>query len=32
LVERGFMQVKRYDWQKTAQETLRVYENILGND
>lgn len=31
LIERGFNRVKRYNWEKTAEETLRVYENILQN-
>lgn len=29
LVERGLVWVKRYTWQKTAQATLRIYEQLL---
>ena len=29
LVQRGFKWVKRYDWRKTAEKTLMIYENVL---
>jgi len=29
LRERGLKWVKKYNWKKTAEETLRIYENIL---
>lgn len=28
LIEKGFERVKKYDWWKTAEETLSIYENI----
>jgi glycosyltransferase involved in cell wall biosynthesis len=30
LIERGFLRAKNYNWQKTAEQTLRVYQNVLG--
>jgi len=30
LAKRGYEQVKKYDWRKTAQETLKVYEDVLN--
>lgn len=29
LIKKGFAQVKRYSWEKTARETLKVYEETL---
>ncbi len=29
-VKNGFKQVKLYSWDKTAQETLKVYESLIG--
>lgn len=29
LAEKGFEQIKKYDWKKTAEETLRIYRSIL---
>lgn len=29
LIEKGFEQVKKYNWGKMAKETLRVYKNIV---
>jgi len=29
LIERGLSQVKKYDWKKTAQKTINVYQNSL---
>ncbi len=29
LIQKGFSQVKKYDWQKMAEETMRIYEKIL---
>lgn len=29
LVKRGFEQVKKFSWEKTAQETIRVYEEMV---
>jgi glycosyltransferase involved in cell wall biosynthesis len=31
LVEKGFAQVKKYSWQKCAEETLRVYQECVEN-
>ena len=28
--QRGFIQAKKFDWKKTAQETLAVYEDVVG--
>jgi glycosyltransferase involved in cell wall biosynthesis len=28
LVERGFEQVQRFSWRQTAQETLRILEEV----
>jgi glycosyltransferase involved in cell wall biosynthesis len=28
LIEKGFKQVKKFSWEKTAKETLRVYEKV----
>jgi len=28
LIQKGFEQIKKYNWQKTAQETLKVYSMI----
>jgi glycosyltransferase involved in cell wall biosynthesis len=28
LIEKGFERVKKYSWQKTAEETLEIYKNI----
>jgi glycosyltransferase involved in cell wall biosynthesis len=28
LIQKGFEQIKKYNWQKTAQETLEVYSTI----
>lgn len=30
LIERGFAQAKKYSWEKTAEETLKVYKRVLG--
>ena len=32
LIKKGFAQAKKYSWQKMAEETLAVYEDILGRD
>ena len=29
MIEKGFIQVKKYSWQKLAEETLRIYNNCL---
>jgi len=31
LIARGFKQVKKYSFQKTAEETLNIYQKILTN-
>jgi len=31
LIQRGAHLVKKYTWQKTAENTLRIYQNVLGN-
>ena len=31
LVKKGYLQIKKYSWQRTAQQTHRVYENALGS-
>jgi len=31
LVEKGLIQVKKYNWDKTAKETLEVYKEILND-
>ena len=31
LVQRGYNQVNKYSWTKTAQETLNVYNSVLKN-
>ncbi|MBU4285217.1 glycosyltransferase family 4 protein [Patescibacteria group bacterium] len=28
LIQKGFEQIKKYNWQKTAQETLEIYSTI----
>ncbi|MCA9364401.1 MAG: glycosyltransferase family 4 protein [Candidatus Moranbacteria bacterium] len=28
--QKGFIQAKKFDWKKTAQETLAVYEDVVG--
>jgi len=30
LVENGFMNVRRFDWRNTAEQTLAVYQRALG--
>lgn len=30
LVERGLLEAKKYNWQKTAKETLEVYKEVLA--
>lgn len=30
LIEKGLQQVQKYSWEKTARETLAVYEKVLG--
>ncbi len=30
LIQNGYAQIKKYSWQKMAQETLTVYEDLLG--
>jgi glycosyltransferase involved in cell wall biosynthesis len=30
LVEKGFMNVRRFDWRNTAEQTLAVYQRALG--
>lgn len=30
LVEKGFMNVRRFDWRNTAEQTLAVYERAMG--
>lgn len=30
LIKTGFEQVKRYSWQKMAEETLEIYDNVLN--
>lgn len=32
LLEKGFLNVGRYSWRKTARETLNVYEKVLAQD
>jgi len=32
LIEAGFRQVRKYSWQKMAQETLRVYQSVLASN
>ncbi len=29
--EKGFAQVKKFDWEKTARETLKVYKSLIKN-
>ncbi len=29
LIEKGFLQIKKFSWKETAAQTLRVYESIL---
>ena len=31
LIEKGFRQIEKYDWGKTAKETLDVYSDVLRN-
>lgn len=31
LVERGYKQIKKYNWQEAASKTLKIYNNILDN-
>lgn len=31
LIRRGYAQAKKYSWKKMAEETLEIYEKILGN-
>ncbi len=31
LIEKGFLQVSKYSWQKTAKQTLDVYKQVLAN-
>lgn len=31
LIEKGHLQVNKYSWERTAQQTLQVYRNALGN-
>jgi len=28
LIEKGFLQTQKFSWQKTAQETVKVYEEL----
>ncbi len=30
LVEKGYQRVKQFSWEKTAQETLKIYQSVLG--
>ncbi len=30
LIQKGFEQIKKYDWKKMAEETMEVYEEILN--
>lgn len=30
LVKRGYVQAKKFSWHKTAQDTIKVYEEVLG--
>jgi glycosyltransferase involved in cell wall biosynthesis len=32
LITRGFEQIKKYSWQKCAQETLTIYKQLLNQD
>jgi glycosyltransferase involved in cell wall biosynthesis len=32
LIEKGLENVKRFSWRKTAEDTLRVYGEVLGNE
>lgn len=32
LIKRGFVELKRFSWDKTAKETLKVYEKVLKLD
>ena len=29
LIEKGFSQIKKFSWQETAEQTLKVYETLL---
>ncbi len=31
LIQRGYKQLKKYSWTKTAQETLNIYNSVLKN-
>lgn len=31
LIEKGYQQLKKYSWEKMAQQTLEVYQNVLTN-
>jgi hypothetical protein len=30
MIERGFQQVEKFNWQKTAQQTLQAYRDALN--
>lgn len=32
LIQKGFEQIKKYDWKKTAQKTLAIYEKTLKSN
>lgn len=32
LIEKGFKNIKRFSWEKTAQETIKVYEKVLNEN
>jgi glycosyltransferase involved in cell wall biosynthesis len=32
LIERGYRRVKEFTWEKTARETLRIFDEILGKN
>ena len=31
MVKKGYTQVKKYNWKKTAKQTLNTYEKVLRN-
>jgi glycosyltransferase involved in cell wall biosynthesis len=31
LIDKGYGQAKKYSWRKMAEETLDIYEDVLGN-
>ena len=30
LIQKGFENIKRFDWEKTAKETMNVIESVIG--